>query len=176
MVRISDLLLIVESQTAEYEQKVHKLDVGLRCLSGFFLSCMLVKKQVKFVLQNSVVLTINKQVKALESVVEELKLENSRNGSSSAKTGSESALKVKGSLSPFTCMGMGLALQMSPQHDAKYFSYRCRIEELEALASSRQKEVPNLLVLSNLHQRDSGHLLMSLRQMSYKETNRNILC
>ncbi|CAK9213743.1 unnamed protein product [Sphagnum troendelagicum] len=101
MVRISDLLLTVESQTAEYEQKV----------------------------------------KALESVVEELKLENSRNGSSSAKTGSESALKVKGSLSPFTCMGMGLALQMSPQHDAKYFSYQCRIEELEALASSRQKEV-----------------------------------
>jgi hypothetical protein len=135
---------------------------------------MLVKKQVKFVLQNSVVLTINKQVKALESVVEELKLENSRNGSSSAKTGSESALKVKGSLSPFTCMGMGLALQMSPQHDAKYFSYRCRIEELEALASSRQKEV--LLVLSNLHQRDGGHLLMSLRQVSYQETNRNILC
>ncbi|CAM6042219.1 unnamed protein product [Sphagnum compactum] len=101
MVRISDLLLTVESQTAEYEQKV----------------------------------------RALESVVEELKLENSRNGSSSAKTGSESALKVKGSLSPFTCMGMGLALQMSPQHDAKYLSYRCRIEELEALASSRQKEV-----------------------------------
>ncbi|CAK9267606.1 unnamed protein product [Sphagnum jensenii] len=101
MVRISDLLLTVESQTAEYEQKV----------------------------------------KALESVVEELKLENSRNGSLSAKTGSESALKVKGSLSPFTCMGIGLALQMSPQHDAKYFSYRCRIEELEALASSRQKEV-----------------------------------
>jgi hypothetical protein len=35
MVRISDLLLTVESQTAEYEQKVHKLEVGLRCLSGF---------------------------------------------------------------------------------------------------------------------------------------------
>jgi hypothetical protein len=35
MVRISDLLLTVESQTAEYEQKVHKLDIGLRCLSGF---------------------------------------------------------------------------------------------------------------------------------------------
>ncbi len=35
MVRISDLLLTVESQTAEYEQKVHKLDIGLRCFSGF---------------------------------------------------------------------------------------------------------------------------------------------
>ncbi len=46
MVRISDLLLTVEGQTAEYEQKVHKLDVGLKCLSGFLLSCMLVKKQV----------------------------------------------------------------------------------------------------------------------------------
>ncbi len=35
MVHISDLLLTVESQTAEYEQKVHKMEVGLRCLSGF---------------------------------------------------------------------------------------------------------------------------------------------
>jgi hypothetical protein len=72
------------------------------------------------------------------------------------KVGSESASKVKGSLSPFTCMGMGLALQiLSLQNEAKYFSSRCRIEELEALASSRQKEVPNLLVLSNLHQRET---------------------
>jgi hypothetical protein len=54
------------SQTAEYEQKVHKLDVGLRCLSGFFfLSCVLLKKQSKICLtENSLVLTINKQVKS----------------------------------------------------------------------------------------------------------------
>ena len=51
------------------------------------------------------------------------------------------AIKTRGSGSPFKCVGTGLAQQVSFENDADLFSYQRRIDELEALASSRQKEV-----------------------------------
>lgn len=51
------------------------------------------------------------------------------------------ASKTRGSGSPFKCVGTGLAQQMSFENDADLCSYQRRIDELEALASSRQKEV-----------------------------------
>ncbi|KAL7596226.1 hypothetical protein Lser_V15G28667 [Lactuca serriola] len=49
--------------------------------------------------------------------------------------------RTRGSGSPFKCIGIGLAQQMKSERDEELTTARKRIEELEALAASRQKEV-----------------------------------
>lgn len=53
----------------------------------------------------------------------------------------KNASKSRGSGSPFKCIGLGLAQQIKSERDEELSAGRGRIEELEALAASRQKEV-----------------------------------
>lgn len=49
--------------------------------------------------------------------------------------------KPRGSGSPFKCIGLGMAQQVKSERDEELITARLRIEELETLAASRQKEV-----------------------------------
>lgn len=49
--------------------------------------------------------------------------------------------KSRGSGSPFKCIGLGLTQQINSEKDEELTAGRRRIEELQALAASRQKEV-----------------------------------
>ncbi|KAI3702462.1 hypothetical protein L6452_28200 [Arctium lappa] len=49
--------------------------------------------------------------------------------------------RTRGSGSPFKCIGIGLAQQMKSEKDEELAAAKHRIEELEALAASRQKEI-----------------------------------
>ncbi|XP_024960060.1 kinesin-like protein KIN-12D [Cynara cardunculus var. scolymus] len=49
--------------------------------------------------------------------------------------------RTRGSGSPFKCIGIGLAQQMKSEKDEELAAARHKIEELEALAASRQKEI-----------------------------------
>lgn len=49
--------------------------------------------------------------------------------------------KPRGSGSPFKCIGLGLVQQMNSEKDEELTAAKRQIEELEALAASRQKEV-----------------------------------
>jgi len=58
----------------------------------------------------------------------------------STKSG-KSAAKSKASGSPFKCIGLGLVQQINSEKNEELAAARLQIEELEALAASRQKEV-----------------------------------
>ena len=62
------------------------------------------------------------------------------NNSSSNKM-DKGAVRPRGSGSPFKCIGLGLAQQMKSEKYEELSAARNRIEELESLAVSRQKEV-----------------------------------
>ncbi|KAL6522612.1 hypothetical protein OROMI_031570 [Orobanche minor] len=80
--------------------------------------------------------------KALEAMVEQLKFEASTTHStSSPKKLEKNASKPRGSGSPFKCIGLGLVQQIKSEKDEELTAGRQRIEELEALATSRQKEI-----------------------------------
>ncbi|KAJ8441930.1 hypothetical protein Cgig2_020075 [Carnegiea gigantea] len=98
--------------------------------------------------------------KELEAMVEQVKAEealshdrisanklekNASKGRGSASPfkakGSGSPFKPRGSGSPFKCIGLGLAHQLKSEKDEELNAERLRIEELEALAASRQKEI-----------------------------------
>lgn len=49
--------------------------------------------------------------------------------------------KSRGSGSPFKCIGLGLAQHIKSERDEETTAARLRIEELESLSVSRQKEV-----------------------------------
>lgn len=49
--------------------------------------------------------------------------------------------RARGSGSPFKCIGLGLVQQLNSEKDEELSVVRLRMEELEALAASRQKEV-----------------------------------
>ena len=73
------------------------------------------------------------------------------------KTGS----RPRGSGSPFKCIGLGFVQQMkSERDDDELTAGRLRIEELEALAASRQKEVFLIML------RSFSALFLSLQQAS----------
>lgn len=61
--------------------------------------------------------------------------------SSSPKKAEKYGAKARGSGSPFKCIGLGLAQQIKSERDEELTAARTRIEELESLAVSRQKEV-----------------------------------
>ncbi|GFQ03855.1 phragmoplast orienting kinesin 2 [Phtheirospermum japonicum] len=78
--------------------------------------------------------------KALEAMVEQLKSEvSTTHCTSSPKRLEKSSSKPRGSGSPFKCIGLGL--QIKSEKDEELTAGRQRIEELEALATSRQKEI-----------------------------------
>ncbi|KAJ4963751.1 hypothetical protein NE237_023690 [Protea cynaroides] len=89
--------------------------------------------------------------KALEAMAEQVRSENAspHTNSSSHKPekhaaksrGSASPFKSRGSGSPFKCIGLGLAQQINSEKDEELTAGRLRIEELETLAASRQKEI-----------------------------------
>lgn len=79
-----------------------------------------------------------------------------RGSASPFKTkGSGSPFKARGSGSPFKCIGLGFANHAKSEKDEEFNSERLRIEELETLAASRQKEVSYiahlLLVISEYY-------------------------
>lgn len=84
-----------------------------------------------------------KQFKVLESMAEQVRPEShSTHATSSSSNKSEKhAAKPRGSGSPFKCIGLGMAQQIKSEKDEDLIAARVRIEELESLAFSRQKEV-----------------------------------
>ncbi|KAF3781795.1 Phragmoplast orienting kinesin 2 [Nymphaea thermarum] len=80
--------------------------------------------------------------KSLEAMVQQVKPEPA---CSQAVSGGNSRTekapaKARGSGSPFKCIGLGLAHQLNSEKDEELSVVRLRMEELEALAASRQKE------------------------------------
>ncbi|CAL9098669.1 unnamed protein product [Musa textilis] len=66
----------------------------------------------------------------------------SSNSASLTSTKSDKgAAKPRGSSSPFKCIGLGLVQQMNSEKDEELTAARRKIEELESLAASRQKEI-----------------------------------
>lgn len=55
--------------------------------------------------------------------------------------GTGSPFKGRGSGSPFKCIGLGMIQQINSEKDEDITVLKRQIEELESLASSRQKEV-----------------------------------
>ncbi|KAF6160589.1 hypothetical protein GIB67_019529 [Kingdonia uniflora] len=88
-------------------------------------------------------LEYKQKFKALEAMAEQVKPETiSSHVLNSTSTKSErNAAKSRGSSSPFKCIGLGLAQQINSEKEEELTAGRVRIEELEALASSRQKEI-----------------------------------
>ncbi|KAF8406359.1 hypothetical protein HHK36_008446 [Tetracentron sinense] len=81
--------------------------------------------------------------KALEAMAEQVKYEAaSTHVANSLSTKPEkNAAKSRGSGSPFKCIGLGLTQQINSEKDEELTAGKLRIEELEALAASRQKEI-----------------------------------
>lgn len=91
------------------------------------------------------------QFKALETMLEQVKSEVPALGSSNSSSNKmeRNPTKPRGSGSPFKCIGLGLVQQIKSERDEELTAGRQRIEELEALAASRQKEVPFLVTPVN---------------------------
>ncbi|KAJ0264438.1 Kinesin-like protein KIN-12D [Hirschfeldia incana] len=92
------------------------------------------------------------KVKELEAMAEQVKPEVhvSQAVDSSLNKGSG---KPRGSGSPFRCIGLGLAQQMRSEKDEELASARHRIEELESVVATKQKEI--FLLNSKLAKVDS---------------------
>ncbi|CAA0829443.1 Phragmoplast orienting kinesin-1 [Striga hermonthica] len=79
--------------------------------------------------------------KALEAMLHEVKTDTSNVSSGATLDRSDKAsARTRGSSSPFRCIS-GLVHQMNQEKDHELSSAKLRIEELEALAASRYKEV-----------------------------------
>ncbi|KAF3435686.1 hypothetical protein FNV43_RR22777 [Rhamnella rubrinervis] len=81
--------------------------------------------------------------KALEAMAEQVRPEGHSNlvMISSSNKSEKYATKSRGSGSPFKCIGLGLAQQIKSERDEENTAARLRIEELESLSVSRQKEI-----------------------------------
>ncbi|MED6206577.1 hypothetical protein PIB30_116673 [Stylosanthes scabra] len=81
--------------------------------------------------------------KALEAMVEQVKAEELSTQSSCAlpNKSEKNASKPRGSSSPFKCIGLGMVQQMKYEKVEELSAARLRIEELEAQAACRQKEI-----------------------------------
>lgn len=82
------------------------------------------------------------QYKTLEAMVCEVKSDKTDSASTAAalEKSERSSIRTRGSSSPFRCIS-SLVQQMNTEKDQELSIARHRIEELEALAASRQKEV-----------------------------------
>ncbi|KAI3872118.1 hypothetical protein MKX03_033179, partial [Papaver bracteatum] len=81
--------------------------------------------------------------KTLEAMAEHVKPEpvSSHTTNSMSTKPEKYAVKSRGSGSPFKCIGLGLTQQIKSEKDEELTAGRIRIEELEALAVNRQKEI-----------------------------------
>ncbi|XP_062092244.1 kinesin-like protein KIN-12D [Humulus lupulus] len=81
--------------------------------------------------------------KALEAMAEQVRPEGSflHALTSSPKKTEKFAAKPRGSGSPFKCIGLGMVQQIKSERDEDLTAARLRIEELESLVASRQKEI-----------------------------------
>lgn len=88
-------------------------------------------------------------------MVNVIKIDSSKSGSEaplSDKT-EKSSMRARGSSSPFRCIG-NLVQQMQTEKDQELSLTKLRLEDLQALALSRQKEVITItyfLVCKTLH-------------------------
>ncbi|KAJ9546330.1 hypothetical protein OSB04_018873 [Centaurea solstitialis] len=80
--------------------------------------------------------------KSLEAMVSVMKMDSSKFGSEAASSDKteRSSVRARGSSSPFRCIG-NLVQQMNTEKDQELSLAKLRLEEQEALASSRQKEI-----------------------------------
>ncbi|XP_060959954.1 kinesin-like protein KIN-12C isoform X1 [Cannabis sativa] len=80
--------------------------------------------------------------KTLEAMVREVKIDSTSSTSTvpTLNKADKSSVRTRGSSSPFKCIS-SIVQQMSVERDQELSSARFRIEELEAIAASRQKEV-----------------------------------
>ncbi|KAK3025634.1 hypothetical protein RJ639_042132 [Escallonia herrerae] len=144
----------VASKNAEIDQcKAHITELNLHAEAQ---ACEYKQKY----LFSYVCFGIWKQFKALEAMAEQVKPEGSathiksekdeeftagsKHGYKSTNKLEKNGSKPRGSGSPFKCIGLGLAQQIKSEKDEELTAGRCRIEELEALAASRQKEIFSL--------------------------------
>ncbi|KAL2457752.1 Phragmoplast orienting kinesin 2 [Forsythia ovata] len=80
--------------------------------------------------------------KSLEAMLEQVKFEvPATHGTSSSNKLEKNSSKSRGGGSPFKCIGLGLVQQIKSDRDEELSAGRQRVEELEALAASRQKEI-----------------------------------
>uniref|UniRef100_A0A0A0LIU9 Kinesin motor domain-containing protein n=1 Tax=Cucumis sativus TaxID=3659 RepID=A0A0A0LIU9_CUCSA len=81
--------------------------------------------------------------KSLEAMAEQVRPEGHATYATNASSNKTDkyATRPRGSGSPFKCIGLGLAQQMKSEKDEDLSAARNRIEELEYLAVSRQKEI-----------------------------------
>ncbi|KAK6916496.1 Kinesin motor domain [Dillenia turbinata] len=81
--------------------------------------------------------------KDLEAMIEQVKLEGPTNHftNTSSNKSEKNPTKPRGSGSPFKCIGLGITQQIKSEKDEELTASRLRIEELEALAANRQKEI-----------------------------------
>ena len=84
------------------------------------------------------------QIKELEAMAQQVNASNQ--GSNKQE---KTAVKTRGSGSPFKCIGLGLTQQMNSEKDEELLVARSRIEELEAMATRRQKEVLSFFIYPN---------------------------
>ncbi|XP_016194119.1 kinesin-like protein KIN-12C [Arachis ipaensis] len=87
-------------------------------------------------------LQYQQKYKCLESMFREVKAENSNSTSivSTSEKMEKSSIRTRGSSSPFRCIS-NLVHQMHQEKEQELSAARSRVEELEALAASRLKEV-----------------------------------
>lgn len=84
------------------------------------------------------------QYKTLEAMLDEVKTDVSNvSAAQISETADKISARPRGSSSPFRCI-TGLVQQMNQEKDQELSSARLRIEELEALAACRYKEVIKL--------------------------------
>ncbi|GFY89976.1 phragmoplast orienting kinesin 2 [Actinidia rufa] len=84
------------------------------------------------------------EFKVLEAMAEQVKPDGpptTHGANSSSGKLEKNGSKSRGSGSPFKCIGLGLVQQMKSERDEELTAGRVRIEELEALAANRQKEI-----------------------------------
>lgn len=83
------------------------------------------------------------QFKELEAMAFHVKSElvNPNTASLTSTKPEKGSGKSRGSGSPFKCIGLGLAQQINNEKDEELIVARSKIEELEALAANRQKQV-----------------------------------
>ncbi|KAK0582663.1 hypothetical protein LWI29_028296 [Acer saccharum] len=124
---ISELNLHAEAQASEYKQKFKALESMVEQVRADGPSTQVTNSSSNKVERNA------SKHKGSGSPLNALK----PRGSGSPLN----ALKPRGSGSPFKCIGLGLAQQMKSEKDEELTVSRMRIEELESLAVSRQKEI-----------------------------------
>lgn len=132
-----------EAQGLEYKQKVNNFadkisrpnfsEAGERRLVPF----------CPFLVPLTNIFKTENQFKALEAMAQQVKPEpvSSNAVNATATKLDKNPSKSRGSGSPFKCIGLGLTHQINSEKDEELTAGRHRIEELEAVAASRQKEV-----------------------------------